>query len=158
MRESVSNLRSDSDISAHRQLPSTPPRSYTAMVLSAILPGLGQIYLNQFVKGFIVFIVFTSAIGIFYINSYPVRGWSDLLRFKPTTQAGTSTDDNVSSETDTDSSIALWTLDDGKTLMFRPTWILKITSSIQALICWIYAVYGGWCGRREFSEHQFEID
>ncbi|MDE0481074.1 MAG: DUF5683 domain-containing protein [Candidatus Poribacteria bacterium] len=148
MQESTSDIRSD-DISVEKHDPSVPTRSYSAMVLSALLPGLGQIYLRQFVKGFIIFFIFASAIGIFYINSYPVRGWQDLIRFQPIAQAGTQTNDKANTETDSEHSIHLWTLDSGKKLMFRPSWILKVTSSIQAIVCWIYAVSAGWRGRRK---------
>jgi hypothetical protein len=150
MQESTSDIRSD-DISAKKQDSSVPTRSYSAMVLSALLPGLGQFYLRQFVKGCVIFVVFASAIGIFYINSYPVKGWQDLIRFQPVAQAETPANDKANTETDSDRSIHLWTLDSGKKLMFRPSWILKVTSSIQAIVCWIYAVSDGWRGRRKSS-------
>ena len=116
-------------------------RSFFAMILSAVLPGLGQIYLNSTIKGFILFIVYISSIGIFYINSYPVRGWDDLMRFKPVPE-------NQRTAEETDRSIHLWTLDNGDALMFKPTWILKVTALIQGLVCWFYAVYDGWRGRQ----------
>lgn len=119
-------------------------RSYFAMILSAALPGLGQLYLNSTIKGFIILLVYISSICIFYINSYPVRGWDDLMRFKPVS-------DSQTVDEDTDRSIHLWTLDNGDALMFRPTWILKITALIQGLACWIYAVYDGWRGRQIYS-------
>ena len=157
MQESTSDIRSD-DISAEKQDPSVPTRSYSAMVLSALLPGLGQIYLRQFVKGLIIFFLFASAIGIFYINSYPVRGWQDLIRFQPVAPAETQTNDKTNTETDSEGSIHLWTLDSGKKLMFRPSWILKVTSSIQAIVCWIYAVSNGWRGRRKSTIDMLETD
>lgn len=157
MQESTSDIRSD-DISAKKQDPSVPTRSYSAMVLSALLPGLGQIYLGQFVKGCIILFVFVSAIAIFYINSYPVRGWQDLIRFQPIVQAETQTNDKTNTETDSESSIHLWTLDSGKKLMFRPSWILKVTASIQAIVCWIYAVSAGWRGRRKSTIDNLETD
>ncbi|MDE0316717.1 MAG: DUF5683 domain-containing protein [Candidatus Poribacteria bacterium] len=157
MQESTSDIRSD-DISAEKQDPSVPTRSYSAMVLSALLPGLGQIYLGQFVKGCIILFVFVSAIAIFYINSYPVRGWQDLIRFQPVAPAETQTNDKTNTETDSEGSIHLWTLDSGKKLMFRPSWILKVTSSIQAIVCWIYAVSNGWRGRRKSTIDMLETD
>lgn len=149
IQESATDLHPDSNISANRRGQPASSRSYTAMVLSALLPGLGQIYLRQFVKGFIIFFVFVSAIALFYLNSYPVKGWSDLARFGPATQAETPTDDKANTDTDSERSIPLWTLDNGKILMFRPSWILKVTSSIQAIVCWIYAVSNGWRGMRK---------
>lgn len=157
MQESATDLHSDSDITANRQSPSPPPRSYAAMILSALLPGLGQIYLGRFVKGCTIFFIFASAISIFYINSYPVQGWRDLIPFGPDTQSETSTNEKADAETDSDGSIHLWTLDNGKQLMFRPSWILKVTSSIQAIICWLYAVRDGWRGRRKSLIDQLEI-
>ena len=108
-------------------------RSYVAMVLSAILPGLGQLYLGQFLKGFIIFLIFASAFGIFYLNSMPVEEWRDLVRFKPAVK---------------EYAIHLWTFDDGEKLMYRPSWKLKISGSIQGILCWLYAVSDGWRGRR----------
>ena len=157
MQESTPDSRPD-DISVKKQDPSVQTRSYSAMILSALLPGLGQIYLHQFVKGCIIFVVFASAIGIFYINSYPVRGWQDLIRFQPVAQAETQTNDKTNTETDSERSIHLWTLDSGKKLMFRPSWILKVTSSIQAIVCWIYAVSAGWRGRRKSNIDNLETD
>ena len=52
MRESASDFHPDSEISVNRENQPTPSRSYAAMVLSALLPGLGQIYLQKTVKGF----------------------------------------------------------------------------------------------------------
>lgn len=142
MRESYSGLNSvkhtDTPVS-HVQ-----KRSYLAMILSAVIPGLGQMYLNHFLKGCIIFIVYIFSICIFYMNSYPVRDWDDLLRFKPISESANTLDD-------TDRTIHLWTLDNGDALMFRPSWILKVTSLIQGLICLTYAIYDGWRGRRVFS-------
>lgn len=159
MHESSSDFHPDSDIPANREDQPSPSRSYAAMILSAILPGLGQIYLNQIVKGCVLFFVFVSAIGIFYINSYPVKEWRDLLRFKPAAQAQTATNDTESAETDTDGDgIALWILDNGDTVKFKPNWILKITSTIQALICWLYAVSGGWRGKTTIRNSNLELE
>ena len=113
-------------------------RSYAAMLLSVIFPGLGQLYLGQFLKAFIIFFAFTSALGIVYINSMPVEGWNDLTRFKPPAK--------------TDYSIHIWTFDDGEKLMYRPSWKLKISGSIQGILCWLYAIGDGWWGRRRRSK------
>ena len=123
-------------------------RSFVAMVLSAILPGLGQLYLGQFPKAVIVFAIFASAIGIFYLNSLPVTGWDDLMRFKPATQENTATGETANSEMREPYSIHIWTFDDGEKLMYRPSWKLKISASVQGILCWFYAVGDGWRGRR----------
>ena len=158
MQESATDFHPDFNITANRQSQPPPSRSYIAMVLSALLPGLGQIYLGRFMKGCIIFFIFASALSIFYINSYPVQGWRDLISFGPNTQSETSTDNTVDAETDSDRSIHLWTLDSGKKLMFHPSWILKVTSSIQAIICWIYAVSDGWRGRHKSNIGPLETD
>ncbi len=122
--------------------------SFGAMILSAIIPGLGQLYLGQFPKAILLFTIFASAIGIFYLNSLPVTGWDDLMRFKPATQENTSTEKVENSEAQEPYSIHLWTFDDGEKLMYRPSWKLKISASVQGILCWLYAVGDGWRGRR----------
>ncbi len=124
-------------------------RSYLAMFLSAILPGLGQLYLAQFLKGTVILVVFASAIGIFYVNSLPVTEWRDLMRFQR--HGETAEDGTGSSETKPDYAIHLWTFDNGEKLMYQPSWKLKISALIQAGLCWLYAVGDGWRGRRRFS-------
>ena len=128
-------------------------RSFVAMVLSAILPGLGQLYLGQFLKAIVLFAIFASAIGIFYLNSLPVTGWDDLMRFKPATQENLSTDGTENSEAQEPYSIHIWTFDDGEKLMYRPSWKLKISASVQGILCWLYAVGDGWRGRRRTRRH-----
>ena len=122
-------------------------RSFVAMLLSAILPGLGQLYLGQFPKAIVVFLVFASAIALFYLNSLPVTGWDDLVRFKPATQESPATD---GSEAQEPYSLHIWTFDDGEKLMYRPSWKLKISAAVQGILCWLYAVGDGWRGRRRF--------
>ena len=122
--------------------------SFVAMILSAIIPGLGQLYLGQFPKAILLFTIFASAIGIFYLNSLPVTGWDDLMRFKPAMQENTSADEIENSEAQEPYSIHLWTFDDGEKLMYRPSWKLKISASVQGILCWLYAVGDGWRGRR----------
>ena len=123
-------------------------RSYVAMILSAILPGLGQLYLGHFPKGIALFVIFASAIGLFYLNSLPVTEWRDLTRFEPAAKENTSTDNTENSEAQEPYTIHIWTFDDGEQLMYRPSWKLKISASIQGLLCWLYAVGDGWRGRR----------
>ena len=56
-------------------------RSYFAMLLSLILPGLGQIYLRKPLKGLVLFLGVIFAGMIIYLNSFPVNSWQDLTRF-----------------------------------------------------------------------------
>ena len=123
-----------------------PARSFVAMVLSAMLPGLGQLYLGQFPKAIVVFLIFASAIALFYLNSLPVTGWEDLGRFKPAPQESTTD----GAEAQEPYSIHIWTFDDGEKLMYRPSWKLKISAAVQGILCWLYAVGDGWRGRRRF--------
>ena len=143
MQGSMSHLHSNREVPIDRQDP--PRRSYTAMILSMILPGLGQFYLGKYVRGCILLFIFTLAIVFFYMNSYPVNEWRDLLRLKPVPPSESSAND----KTQSDGEIHLWTLEDGRSLMFRPSWIFKLTSIIQAIACWLYAVRDGWHSRHE---------
>ena len=59
-------------------------RSYRAMLLSMIIPGLGQIYLSKPFKGVIMFIGIISAMVLIYANSLPVTSWRDLTRIDRT--------------------------------------------------------------------------
>ena len=59
-------------------------RSYCAMLLSMIIPGLGQIYLRKLSKGIILFIGILSAMLLIYANSLPVTSWRDLTRLDRT--------------------------------------------------------------------------
>ena len=123
-------------------------RSYFAMVLSALLPGLGQLYLGQSLKGFMLFLIFASAVGIFYLNSMPVNEWRDLTQFRPAAEDETTTDNTEDPQKQSPYAIHIWTFDDGEKLMYRPSWKLKISGSIQGILCWLYAVGDGWRGRR----------
>lgn len=128
-----------------------PARSYVAMLLSAILPGLGQLYLGGFLKGFILFLIFASALGIFYLNSMPVNDWHDLTQFKPAAKNETTIDNTENAQKQQSYAIHIWTFDDGEQLMYRPSWKLKISASVQGILCWLYAVGDGWRGRRRRS-------
>ena len=59
-------------------------RSYRAMLLSMIIPGLGQIYLRKLFKGVIIFIGIILAMVLIYANSLPVTSWRDLARIDRT--------------------------------------------------------------------------
>ena len=59
----------------------TGKRSYLAMLLSMIIPGLGQFYLRKPLKGVILLLGVASAGVLIYISSLPVNSWHDLIRF-----------------------------------------------------------------------------
>lgn len=150
MQESASHFQSDTD----QQMQSTPQRSYTAMILSIIIPGLGQLYLHRLIKAFILFFIFLTGVILFYLNSYPVRELGDLLRFQ--SNAGSGFVASQSGDMDIENAIQLWTFDDGKSLWFRPSVFLKITALIQFLLCWIYGIYDGWRVEHEIDKRTFE--
>lgn len=118
-------------------------RSYVAMFLSVLLPGLGHLYLGQSGKAFFLFLVFGAGLGLFYLNSLPVTEWGDLTRFAPRENVPTEDTDP-----ETPYAVHLWTFDDREKLMFRPSWKIKLSATAQVLICWGYAVFSGWQGRR----------
>ena len=60
---------------------STGRRSYFAMLLSVIVPGLGQIYLRKPLKALVLFLGVGIAGGIIYVNSLPVNHWTALTDF-----------------------------------------------------------------------------
>ena len=59
-------------------------RSYRAILLSIILPGMAQIYLRKPLKGIIILLGIISAITLIYLNSLPVHSWQDLIRLDRT--------------------------------------------------------------------------
>ena len=122
-------------------------RSFPAMILSAVFPGLGQMYLGQYFKAAIILIGFLSAFGFFYLNSYPVNEWKDLLQFSSLSNDKKILHTKSNGNPNTEGSIKIWTLDSGKIIMYSPSWKLKVTSCIQGLICWIYAVSTAWKGK-----------
>ena len=82
-------------------------RSYRAMLLSIIIPGLGQIYLRKIFKGIIIFIGAISAMVLIYANSLPVTSWRDLARIDRTetslTEGGAAEQTEAYSENDSTS-------------------------------------------------------
>lgn len=150
MRESASQIQSD----ANNQMQASPRRSYTAMILSAIIPGLGQLYLHRLIKAFIVFFIFLTGIVLFYLNSHPVRELRDLFRFQSDSSSGLIAGDN--SDAVGENAIQIWTFDDGKSLWFRPSMILKVTALIQIVLCWFYAVYDGWRVEHEIDVRTYQ--
>lgn len=141
--------------------------SYVAMLLSLILPGLGQIYLRKRLRGLILF--FGVALGgiLIYLNSLPVESWDDLASFDDFTDwweerrsDDTSTVQSLDSpdvmeEIEETPGYHLWTFENGKKLMYRPTWKLKISGLVQGIIFWLYAIFDGWRGERGFNKRAF---
>ncbi len=144
----AANTRVESNSSRNGDGEPKATRSYIAMLLSIIFPGLGQLYLGHFLKAFIILLGFASALGIIYLNSMPVEGWHDLTRFKPPAKTETTETDTESDEKPPGYAIHIWTFDDGEKLMYRPSWKLKISGAAQGILCWLYAIGDGWRGRR----------
>ena len=59
-------------------------RSFRAVLLSIIIPGLAQIYLRKPFKGIIILLGIISAMVLIYLNSLPVNSWRDLIRIDRT--------------------------------------------------------------------------
>ena len=82
-------------------------QSYRAMLLSIIIPGLGQIYLRKIFKGIIILIGVISAMVLIYANSLPVTNWRDLTRINRTetspTEGGVAEQTEAYSENDSTS-------------------------------------------------------
>lgn len=57
----------------------TGKKSFPAMFLSIICPGLGQFYLRKFLKGTILFLATAVGILLLYFNSLPVDSVFDLF-------------------------------------------------------------------------------
>lgn len=147
MADSDKVITTNSKANFDNNLKITYIRSFVAMILSAVLPGLGQMYLGQYFKAGIILIGFLSALGFIYLNSYPVNEWKDLLEFDTISQNSKILHTKSKGHPHAEDSIKLWTLDSGKIIMYRPSWKLKLTSIIQGLICWIYAVSTAWRGK-----------
>lgn len=143
-------------------------RSYFAMLLSLILPGLGQIYLRKPLKGLVLFLGVIFAGMIIYLNSFPVNSWQDLTRFDDakewwkerrsdtTTAEPSTTEPDAVQEQEEKPGYHLWTFEDGKKLKYRPSWKLKISGFVQGFIFWFYAIYDGWCGQKGFNKRAFQ--
>lgn len=135
------------DNSGPRRAVGTRVHPYAPMILSAILPGLGQLCFGESRKAILIFVAFASALGIIYLNSIPVTGWGDLVRLKPTAIGEPSVNSTENVQEQPPYEIHIWTFDDGKQLMYRPSWKLKISGVVQGIICWIYAIGDGWWRR-----------
>jgi hypothetical protein len=141
--------------------------AYLAMLLSLILPGLGQIYLRKWLKGFIIFLGVALGGTIIYLNSLPVDGWQDLTRFDDftnwweerrfgNTNAVPSSDvPDMAKGREERPGYHLWTFENGKKLMYRPSWKLKLSGLVQVLFFWLYAICDGWRGEMGFNKRAF---
>ena len=97
-------------------------RSWKAMLMSLVVPGLGQFYLRKWEKGIVIFLAVLTGLLIYHINSQPPG---------------------------TEFVIMNWT--GGRKIMFKPVRILMYTGAAQALIAWFYGIIDGWRGRKRFK-------
>lgn len=146
----------------------TAKRSYLAIALSIVIPGMGQLYLRKPLEGLMLFFGVVFGGFLIYIHSYPVTGWRDLTYIEELekwwsaqfAEKSLSIDsENGASATSPRRSpepVLLYDFKNGTKLMFRPTWHFKVSGLIQALVCWIYAIYDGWEGYRGFSKRAFK--
>ena len=142
--------------------------SYLAMLLSLILPGLGQIYLRKWLRGFILFLAVVLGGALIYLNSLPVNGWQDLTRFDDFTDwwkerrfdganaVQSSGTPDIVEEMEERPGYHLWTFENGKKLMYRPSWKLKLSGFVQGLFFWMYAICDGWRGEKGFNKRAFK--
>jgi len=145
-------------------------RSYFAMLLSLILPGLGQLYLRKPLKSLVLFLGVVFAGMIIYLNSFPVSSWQDLTCFDDgkewwkerrsdtTNPEPLMTELEAVHEQEEDSGhhLWIWTFESGKKLMYRPSWKLKMSGFVQGSIFWLFAVYDGWRGQKGFNKRAFK--
>ena len=50
----------------------------------------------------------------------------------------------------------LWTFENGKKLMYRPSWKLKLSGLVQGLFVWLYAIFDAWRGEKGFNKRAFK--
>ena len=141
--------------------------SLFAMLLSIILPGLGQVYLRRARWGFIFLFGVLIGFGIIYLNSWPVKSWKDLTNFREAqdilksqrTKEGIKLDPQKLKE-------ALENIEDkphqellkiqNKQLMLRPKWWFKVTGLTQSILFWIFSITDGLMGKQGFNKRAFK--
>ena len=117
----------------------TGKSSPAAMLLSAICPGLGQLYLRKIKKALVLFLVAAMGLLIIYVNSLPLHNFSDLWRL------------------DVKESYPIWQFKNGNQLMFRSHWYFKMSGYVQFIATWLYGVVDGWMGRRIYKRRKEEV-
>ncbi|MDE0298049.1 MAG: hypothetical protein OXN17_05415 [Candidatus Poribacteria bacterium] len=141
--------------------------SYIAMLLSLFFPGLGQIYLGKWLRGFILILGVGMGGGLIYLNSLPIDDWRDLARFDDftrwweerrlnnTEEVQPSDTPDMAEEKEEIPGYHLWTFENGKKLMYRPSWMLKLSGLAQVLFFWMYAICDAWRGEKSFNRRAF---
>ena len=141
--------------------------SLFAMLLSIILPGLGQVYLRRARWGFIFLFGVLIGFGIIYLNSWPVKSWRDLINFREAqdilesqrTEDGVKLDSQKLKE-------ALENIEEkphhellkikDKQFMVRPKWWFKVTGLIQYVLCWLISIVDALMGEQGFNKKAFK--
>ena len=140
--------------------------SLFAMLLSIILPGLGQVYLRRARMGVIFLFGVLTGFGIVYLNSWPVQSWRDLTNFREAkeilesqkTKEGIKLNPQKLKE-------ALENIEDkphqellkikDKQLMLRPKWWFKVTGLTQFVLFWLLSIADALMGQQGFNRRAF---
>ena len=140
--------------------------SLFAMLLSIILPGLGQVYLRRARMGLIFLFGVLTGFGIVYLNSWPVQSWRDLTNFREAkdilesqkTKEGIKLNPQKLKE-------ALENIEDkphqellkikDKQLMLRPKWWFKVTGLTQFVLFWLLSIADALMGQQGFNRRAF---
>ena len=141
--------------------------SLFAMLLSIILPGLGQVYLRRAKIGFIFLFGVLIGFGIIYLNSWPVQSWKDLTNFREAkdilesqkTKEGIKLNPEKLKE-------ALENIEDkphqellkikDKQVMLRPKWWFKVTGLAQFVFFWLLSIIDALMGKQGFNKRAFK--
>ncbi|SVC92997.1 uncharacterized protein METZ01_LOCUS345851 [marine metagenome] len=136
------------------------------MLLSIILPGLGQVYLRRARMGVIFLFGVLTGFGIVYLNSWPVQSWRDLTNFREAkeilesqkTKEGIKLNPQKLKE-------ALENIEDkphqellkikDKQLMLRPKWWFKVTGLTQFVLFWLLSIADALMGQQGFNRRAF---
>ena len=141
--------------------------SLFAMLLSIILPGLGQVYLRRAKIGFIFLFGVLIGFGIIYLNSWPVQSWKDLTNFREAkdilesqkTKEGIKLNPQKLKE-------VLENIEDkphqellkikDKQVMLRPKWWFKVTGLTQFVFFWLLSIIDALMGKQGFNKRAFK--
>lgn len=93
--------------------------SWTAMLMSLIIPGLGQCYLRKWGRGILIFLMVVTGLFIAYVNYFPSKEY------------------------------VLLNWSGGRQLRFKPIRALVYTGLIQTSAAWLWGVVDGWKGKRK---------
>jgi len=133
----------------------TGKKSFPAMFLSLICPGLGQVYLRKPFKGAILF--FGTVLGIFliYVNSLPVDSVTDLLLvvLEYNGDSGVRLKSKLKNPGSEGYEYTIYKFKK-RDLRFRPYWQFRLSGSFQVLIFWAYSIWDGFLGYKGYKRRK----